>query len=277
ILHPRSFHDDPTRALRAARLAARLDFRLSRGSRSALRSALRDGVFGAVSGERLRREIEKLFADATLGADPSATLRLLDAWYVLAAREPGLSLPRAGVVRRRRRGRAIAAPLWPSPPPGSRAARPWAIGLALWLAELGAPLRRRALRRLAVRGETAERVEQFPQQRDRWLRALARSRGRGAIDALLGALDEEAALALWCCAPSAGRRRIERWAREDRARHIPVSGRDLLAEGLSGPALGAGLARIRAAWLDGALRSREEALALARELVVRERRRASRR
>ena len=50
ILHPRSFHDDPTRALRAARLAARLGFRLSRGSRSALRSALRDGVFGAVSG-----------------------------------------------------------------------------------------------------------------------------------------------------------------------------------------------------------------------------------
>ena len=164
-----------------------------------------------------------------------------------------------------------------SPPSETRAARPWAIGLALWLAELPAPLRRRTLRRLAVRGEVADRAEQFPQQRDRWLRALARGRGRGAVDALLGGLDDEAVLALWCCAPSAGRRRIERWAREDRSRQIPVSGRDLLAEGLSGPALGAGLARIRAAWLDGAVRSREEALALAREIVGRERRRAHRR
>ena len=63
VLHDRSFHDDPTRALRAARLAARLGFRLSRGSRGLLRDALRDGVFGAVSGDRLRREIEKLFED----------------------------------------------------------------------------------------------------------------------------------------------------------------------------------------------------------------------
>jgi hypothetical protein len=180
------------------------------------------------------------------------------------------------VVPLRRLGRAIAAPPWSIPSTGSRIPRPWAVGLALWLAELGAALRRRTLRRLAVRGEAAERVEQFPQQRDRWLRALVRSRGRGAADALLGALDEEAALALWCCAASAGRRRIERWAREDRTRRIPVSGGDLLAEGLSGPAVGAGLARIRVAWLDGAVRSREEALALARELVGRERRRASR-
>jgi tRNA nucleotidyltransferase (CCA-adding enzyme) len=49
VFHERSFHDDPTRALRAARLAPRLGFNMSRGSRSALRSALRDGAFGGVT------------------------------------------------------------------------------------------------------------------------------------------------------------------------------------------------------------------------------------
>ena len=266
IFHAHSFHDDPTRALRAARLAARLGFRLSRGSRSALRDALRDGAFGAVSGERLRREIEKLFADATLRLDPSAALRLLAEWHVLGALEPGLTLERAAAGPLRRLGRAIATPPWPA---GSLKLRPWATGLAVWLAELDATLRRRTLRRLAVRGEAAERIEGFPRRRDRWLRAIERSRGRGAVDALLGAIDEESLLALWCYAPPAGRRRIARWALEDRPRRLPLSGSDLTALGLAGPAVGSALARLRAAFLDGAVRDREAALALARELAAR--------
>ncbi|MEN8185460.1 MAG: polya polymerase, partial [Myxococcota bacterium] len=94
ILHPRSFHDDPTRALRAARLAPRLGFRLSHGSVAALGEALRAGVFAEVSGERLRREIEKLFEDAALGLEPERALALLEAWGVLPALHAGLG-PRA--------------------------------------------------------------------------------------------------------------------------------------------------------------------------------------
>jgi len=148
----------------------------------------------------------------------------------------------------------------------------------------GAPaLRRRTLRRLSVRGDAAKRVAEFAKLRDTVMRRLAAARGRGAVDALLFEVDEERLFALYAWAPPTLRRRIVRWAAEDRARRVPVSGEDLLEIGLSGPAVGRALARIRAAFLDAAVANREEALALARELARRKgaagarRRRPSRR
>ncbi|MBW1885914.1 MAG: CCA tRNA nucleotidyltransferase, partial [Deltaproteobacteria bacterium] len=94
VLHPRSFHDDPSRAWRAARFATRLGFSLDRRSRNALRDALRDGAFGAVSGERFRRELILTFEEAERGAHPGRILRLLSDWHVLAALEPGLGVGR---------------------------------------------------------------------------------------------------------------------------------------------------------------------------------------
>jgi len=261
ILHEKSFHDDPTRALRAARLGARLGFALSRGSRVALRNALRDGVFGRVSGDRLRREFEKLFDDAAAGTDPALVLRLLDEWHVLAALEPGLRLPRTAVAPLRRLGRLLAIPPWPSP-----RLRRLAAGLAVWLAPLEVGLRQRALQRASIRGEIAERVGIFPRGRDLALRELAKARGRGAIDSVLGRLGEEELLALLAYAAPTPRRRILRYAIEDRPRRLPVSGDDLLALGLAGPSVGKALSRIRAGVLDGKVRSRDDALALAREL-----------
>ena len=272
VFHARSFHDDPTRALRAARLAPRLGFRLARGAASALRAALREGAFGGVSGERFRAELEKLFEDARLGLDPARALRLLDAWHVFPALEPGLALPPAAAPALRRLGRAATRPPFAEP-----AGRPAPCGFMLWLAPLEAALRRRALRRLALQGAPAAAIAGFPARHAALLRALARARGRGACDAVLASVDPDALLAHWCAAPPAARRRIERWAREDRARAAPLGGRDVVALGLRGPAVGAALARVRAAFLDGEVRSREDALALARELAGAPRVRAARR
>jgi tRNA nucleotidyltransferase (CCA-adding enzyme) len=262
VFHARSFHDDPTRALRAARLGPRLGFALTRATRAALRGALRDGAFGAVSGERYRAELERLFADARLGLDPAHALRQLDAWHVLGALEPGLVAPAPARAPLRRLGRLVAEPPWPLPP-----GRAWVAGLMVWLAPLQAPLRRRTLRRLAVRGETASRIAGFARARDAWLRRLARARGRGATEAVLrGAADEEL-LALAASAAPSLRRRVIRYAAEDRLVALPVDGTDLVALGLEGPAVGRALARIRAAVLDRAVRSRDEALALAAEVA----------
>lgn len=263
VHHAASFRDDPTRALRAARLGPRLGFALTRGSRSALRDALRAGAFGNVSGDRLRREIEKTFLDARLDLDPAEALRRLATWHVLAALEPGLELPRAAVTPLRRLGRALGAPPFPL------RGRPVLAGLLVWLAPLGRGLRRRAAQRFGIRGEALGRLADFPVARDRWLRGLSKARGRGAIDALLGALPDEELLALHASAPPGVARRIARWADQDRRKRLPVDGRDLVEIGLSGPAVGRALARVRTAFLDGEVRDRDEALALARELARR--------
>lgn len=262
VFHSQSFHDDPTRALRAARLAPRLGFHLARGTRAALRAALRDGAFGAVSGERFRAEIEKLFADAALGLDPSLALRLLDEWHVLGALEPGLELPRESRVPLRRLGRTLGGA-------GSEPSTSWLAGLMLWLAPLDPSLRRRVLKRLAIRGEPARVIDGFARKRDRWLQALESARGRGACDALLGDLDATPRAALHASADTAVRRRIERWAREDRRVELPLGGSDLTRLGMTGPAIGRGLRRLRTAWLDREVASRDELLALARELAAR--------
>jgi hypothetical protein len=115
----------------------------------------------------------------------------------------------------------------------------------------------------------AERIAGFSKRRDTSLATLARSRGRGAVDRVLGDLDEERLLALWASATPPVQRRIERWAEEDRRRRSPVGGNELLEIGVSGAAVGRMLERIRAAYLDGDIVNREEGVALAREMARR--------
>jgi tRNA nucleotidyltransferase (CCA-adding enzyme) len=272
VFHAASFQDDPTRAIRAARFAARFDAQLARESRAALRSALRAGAFGAVSGERFAAELEKLFAEGEAGGDPARALALLHDWHVLPALEPGLELPRAALAALRRLGRADSPKRGVTATRAAVAPRAWVVGLMVWFAALPAALARRALARLAIRGAVATRIAAFARTRDAALGALARARGRGAVDAALRALPPEELAALRAWAPAATQKRIDRHTAEDRDLVLPVTGDDLVAAGLHGPAVGRALARIRAALLDRAIASREDALQLAREIGAGERR-----
>jgi len=262
IHHPSSFSDDPTRALRAARLVPRLGFGITHDSLAALRDALRAGAFGNVSPDRLRREMDKCFSDAALGVNPAEPIRRLEAWHALAAIEPGLCLPRTAVTPLRRLGRALADPPWPT-----GRLRPGLAGLAVWLAPLAAGLRGRAAERFGMRGEARRRIGEFPRQRDRWLAALRRARGRGAVDAVLAGIPDEELLALHAWATPAVARRVARWAALDRRRRPPIDGQDLVDAGVSGPAVGRALTRVRTAFLDGEVKTHDEALALALEVA----------
>ena len=267
VLHARSFFDDPTRALRGARLAARLGFRLDPASQRALREASAGGAFRGVSGERIRAELAKLFADARRGGEPARALALLERNGVLAALGHELALPAALQPPLRWLGARLA--LVP-------AADALLAGLCAWLAPLAAAPRRRALERLALRGRPAERVLVFPGLMRRCARGLSRAHSCGAVDALLRDVPVEELLAFAAFEPAASRSRVLRHLAEDRERRAPLDGRDLAALGLSGPALGRALAALRRAFLDGECRDRAEALAWLRPRVQRFQGRAQR-
>ncbi len=73
VLHSLSFIDDPTRAIRAVRYARRLGFRIAPDTRHLIETAISEGVFERLSGQRLRRELEALFAEE----HPTSSIELL--------------------------------------------------------------------------------------------------------------------------------------------------------------------------------------------------------
>lgn len=70
VLHSRSFVDDPTRMLRAARYATRYGFEIDTETLKLINAESRD-VLSHLSGERLRHEIDLLYEES----DPSSMLR----------------------------------------------------------------------------------------------------------------------------------------------------------------------------------------------------------
>jgi tRNA nucleotidyltransferase (CCA-adding enzyme) len=80
VLHERSFLDDPTRALRAARYAARFGFELEPGTVKLL-----DGIdLSTVSDDRIQGELRRIAAED----DPAGALRLIVEWGVMPALDP---------------------------------------------------------------------------------------------------------------------------------------------------------------------------------------------
>jgi tRNA nucleotidyltransferase (CCA-adding enzyme) len=87
VLHPRSFEDDPTRAIRAARYAARFEFELEAETEKLLRKT----DLTTVSADRRRAELERLAAEASA----CRGFERLEEWGLVDLRENGLELLRA--------------------------------------------------------------------------------------------------------------------------------------------------------------------------------------
>lgn len=86
VLHPKSFVDDPTRLLRAARYAARLGLKPDAGTQKLMASA--KGL-GAVSRERIRQELWRILEEG----DPVPALKLCLKWKLAGVFHPKFKIP----------------------------------------------------------------------------------------------------------------------------------------------------------------------------------------
>jgi tRNA nucleotidyltransferase (CCA-adding enzyme) len=251
MLHAGSPHDDPTRAFRAARYGNRLGFRIEARTRKWIAEASRRGVFDAVSGDRLRREVRLLFSEE----NRAGAVRLLCRLGI--EREIDPALPReASVLRRLRRAERTA-----DRHPGKTG---WLLYLLAWTAGLEAADLERLSRRLSLAGEEARILRAWPDV----LRTL-RFEGRGATASAILARgvsgDEMAAAAATLTGDAAGRLDRALAVLETR---LAIAGRDLLAAGVpAGASIGRALEATLSARRDGKISRRQElayALAAAR-------------
>jgi tRNA nucleotidyltransferase (CCA-adding enzyme) len=238
VLHDASFRDDPTRLLRLARYAGRLGFEVEPHTAALARLAVSVGALGTVSGERLGAELRLL-----AGESQPAALAALDEHGLGRALLPGFRLDAALAER--------AVALCPVD------ARPGFVALGSAVRDARADEVAGRLRELGFPAGEAEAVVACAEL-DRLLSALRDVRP-SAADAVLRHRPLEAAV----LAAAAGSEPARDWL--ERARHLRVSigGDDLLAAGLSGPAIGRALLAARSALLDGDAPDRESQLAAA--------------
>ncbi len=263
-LHARSFVDDPTRILRAARYAARLGFAVDADTRRWIDAGL--APLNDLSGERVKYDLELIFGED----EPEGALSLLRQWGVFRAL--GIAVPEEGLLaeryaRRRdwaREGDWDCAPLelpmqellcamgWGALiyDMGQMSASRW-IGLIPFQARV-----RDALASLGVLSTLSAAAFRAPDSRQSAL--LSAFSGLALCIGWLfdrDPLKRQAMRAEW---------HVWRWVK-------PVTtGDDLRARGLPpGPRYGELLARLRDAWLDHEVSSPDEEQALLDKLLER--------
>lgn len=246
VLHGLSFHDDPTRAFRAARFAARFEFRLSPETLGLLHAARKAGVFRRLGKERLGAEIERILEQREV----VQAFRLLREWKLLPAIHPRFSgtgrfLERLGRVRETRH--RLAEVLGKTLPSQAD---------VLWI-EVGRSIPkedRAEWGRMVPRG--GERLRRFVHGWERVRRALLRlprARNGAQAGATLHGLDEaELVYAAGVNDSTKAAAWIDWWIRHGRKIRSQVDGSALIELGLRpGKAMGRALAAARAAAWNG--------------------------
>jgi len=247
VVHRLSFIEDPTRAFRAARLAARLGMRWHDETRQSLGLAGSVGAFAALSPQRRFRE----FVLMTQEPDPSATLRSFASLGILPLLVPGVNADRRHREWWQRLSRGEEA-LSGIPPAGSLLALLY-LGLLLIGARRGTS--ERVLTHLGISGEPASRLASLGLRVLSLRRALQSAGGVRArpsrIARLCDAADPDARIIAWCCGEPSVRAAIAKYVQR---LELPadVTGADLRRLGLPpGPIYGTILRRIWEARLDG--------------------------
>jgi tRNA nucleotidyltransferase (CCA-adding enzyme) len=257
VLHALSFVEDPTRILRAARLAARLGCKVDQTSRRLAAHAAQLPIYRALSGDRLRAEMELMLAEPR----PAAALReaaRLGAWGLIG-----------GEVRVGRRvPRLLGAALAPRALDGLGPETPIALAL-LALADGGRAVET-WMDRLALAPARREAIRQARRDAPGLAARVARAREGGAAYRLLQGAPEVTLAWARTHAAGAARRQLDRHLRSGRRLRPLATGEDVGALGVPpGPAVGEILRALRAAQAAGQVRSRPGALRWLKGVVAR--------
>jgi tRNA nucleotidyltransferase (CCA-adding enzyme) len=229
-LHAGSFRDDPTRAFRAVRYANRLTFRVEPRTRQWIAGAIRSGAFRGVSGDRLRRELEKIFGERGW----AGAVRHLVSLGVARALHPRLAAS-AGTLAALRRAEGLSGAR------GIKGKTTWLLPLLVWSDTLRGAARRDLAARLSLAGRTLDAFQRWPATREELsLGGIAASDlGSDQRVAAAAVLHDRSVLA----APSS----------------LSIRGSDLLRAGIpAGPRVGLALARTRQARAAGEIGPADE-------------------
>lgn len=258
VLHDRSFRDDPTRLLRAARYAARLSLHLEGRTLRLAKQAVSEGGVDTVSGARLRRELLLLLAEPRADVGLALCARV----GVLSALHPALQ---AGTAQRRAVRRAGKLCEWLGRLPAEAAPDPSAVRFIALCAPLTAAQGQVVGRRLALSAALDRALTAFLATQAVARRELdAPHMRRSAIVETLQSLPVDAVLALAATSPARVTQRCRLYLQRLRHVRARVRGDDLAALGYTpGPAWGRALAAARAARLDGRARSKRDELRVA--------------
>lgn len=256
VLHGLSFHDDPTRAFRAARFAGRFGFDLEPGTRALLREAVRAGFTAELSPERLGAELHRLFGEPEV----VRCVALLRAWELLGTIHPALAAD-DGLLGRIERYRSA----W-----GRCHVLSGDVGAtpadALWVAlAAGVPAAaRRAQERIAAgpRGRRAAWLD-GPERVVEAAAGLAVAEAPRERAAILAALAPIELVGVMASGEVAAGEAVTWWLERGRDLRAEVGGDELIARGARpGPDLGGALRRAQEVAWDGGDRAAQLAAAL---------------
>ncbi len=243
VLHDGSFRDDPTRILRAVRYAARFGFAIERETADLMGNALSARTLSALSGDRLRHELERTFHER----DPVAPLQLADNHEILSAIHPALTARHLPAATREPVAPLawLAALVWPLDAEEGEALSARLNAPSDWARVIADTARIR--RSSPALGDASK-----PSEVCSLLDGMAPAALRGALIMGRGPAQERISSYLshwWSVAPR-------------------LRGHDLLALGVpAGPEMGATLRELRRARLDGETHSVQDEQELARQWV----------
>ena len=253
VLHSRSFIDDPTRMLRAVRLEQRLDFNITDDTVQLMVASL--PLLDDVSGDRVRHEIEKILHEEC----PEAVLVRLQEIGVAGAIHSSMAYIVGEWLETKfalAREYSLLADIVP-------------VYFGLWLYSLSIDESLSVCNRLQVSTKAEESLRQIGRVKS-ILSELDASANPSDVVRNLDDLSDIALDVLVVAVDSQDvRKNIEKFRNELRFIQPVTNGNDLLELGLMpGPDLGRILLRLKMAWLDGEISSKEEERVLVEALVA---------